>query len=466
MLNRAGDALAFLYAFVRTRWGYRFKTRQHLLKWQQKQLARFLHQSLAKIPFYRDLDRSALVALPMVDKATMLRQFMHFNAHGVAFEAAFAVALRAEQERDFRPTLPHALTVGLSSGTSGQRGVFLVSRRERSRWAGTILARVLSRETLAQLLNPVASPLQVAFFLRASSNLYTTVQSWRLRFHFGDLLRPMAEQVAMLNQLAPDILIAPPSVLHALARAQQLGQLNIAPRQLVSVAEVLEPDDVELLEQVWRIRPAQVYQCTEGFLGSTCSAGSLHLNEEMVHIEPEWQDAAHTRFTPIITDFSRNTQAFVRYRLDDILRLAPEPCGCARVSLRVAAIEGRQDDVLWLAERASGALQPVFADLIRRSMAMAQHHQALHALDYSDYRIEQRGAVWHLRLHTTASSELAQGRVVHELRAMCHLAGLVAPVCYFEPWVNEVPGTKRRRIRCISKPIETVDKGEFACASW
>ncbi len=55
---------------------------------------------------------------------------------------ASAAAEKAETSRDFTPTV-RGVTVGLSTGTSGARGVFMVSPAERQRWAGTMLAKLL-----------------------------------------------------------------------------------------------------------------------------------------------------------------------------------------------------------------------------------------------------------------------------------------------------------------------------------
>jgi len=49
---------------------------------------------------------------------------------GIRLEGAWKLALTAERMRDFSTTL-HGLTVGLSSGTSGSRSVFLASAAER-----------------------------------------------------------------------------------------------------------------------------------------------------------------------------------------------------------------------------------------------------------------------------------------------------------------------------------------------
>jgi putative adenylate-forming enzyme len=256
----------------------------------------------------------------------------------------------------------------------------------------------------------------------------------------------------MLNGLQPDILVAPASVLHALADVQDAGALRISPHQVISVAEVLEPDDAQRIMQTWGFRPGQIYQCTEGFLASTCCQGRLHLNEELVHFEMDWLDDAHIRFMPIITDFTRQTQAFVRYRLDDILNVDPRPCPCGRVSMCVSAIEGRQDDVLWLPARGSGPDQAVFPDLVRRAMALAQTQTGLAEPCFSDYRLVQTAGAWVIRLNGVAAPDQASAAVEREIQTLCQATGLMTPVLVFEPWVNDTPGAKRRRIRCQVKP--------------
>jgi putative adenylate-forming enzyme len=467
-LSRRLAVLArLLWTFVRTRWGYRFRSRSALLAWQSRRLEQFMSKALMDIPYYRSYRGAAHDQLPIIDKPTMLRQFAAFNNRGIPLEAASEAAARAERNRDFMPTLPGGVTVGLSSGTSGERGVFLASDRERGLWAGAILARVLSPASLRQLLTPWARPLTVAFFLRANSRLYTTVDGRRLRFVFFDLLEPMADHVQALDALQPDLLIAPASVLGHLARCQEEGQMSLEPRQVVSVAEVLEPDDQLAAQRAWRVAVSQVYQCTEGFLAASCSSGRLHLNEEFLHVEPLWLDEAHTRFVPLLTDFTRHTQTFVRYRLDDVLRLAAEPCPCGRVTLPLEAVEGRQDDMLWLPGLDDGALRPVFADLLRRAMVMAQgsgtEGNAPPAPSLEDYRLEQCGLRWIVSLHfpedtPTERMVSATMGVFRELRLVCQCAGLQVPDMEQAPWIPLAQGAKRRRIRCLQKPEPLVSK--------
>jgi putative adenylate-forming enzyme len=147
---------------------------------------------------------------------------------------------------------------------------------------------------------------------------------------------------------------------------------------VIAVAEVLEPLDRVLLAGTFG-RVDEVYQATEGFLGATCAHGTLHLNEELVHVEPQWLD--DTRFVPIITDFTRATQPIVRYRLDDVLAVRPTPCPCGNPALAIERIEGRCDDMLVL-PGSDGAPRTVFADVCARAFAQAL---PLHA----DYRLTQ-----------------------------------------------------------------------------
>ena len=431
--------------FARARWGLRFRDRQALLGWQRRRLDRFLRTVLPTAPFYGGHAGAALDQLPIVDKATVRADFAAFNSRGIALDRALDVALAAERDRDFAPTLD-GVTVGLSSGTSGMRSVFLVSAEERLRWAGLILARLLTSSSLRQIIEPWRPPLRIAFFLRANSNLYETVASRRIRFAFHDLVAPLEGDVRRLNAGAPHVLVAPPTVLRRLAAAAIDGALRIAPAQVVSVAEVLEPDDRTVIGRAFGVPIQEVYQASEGFLAASCPAGRLHLNEEYLHVEPEWVDDGHRHFRPIVTDFTRTCQLVVRYRLDDVLRDAEGPCPCGRVTRSLNAVEGRSDDVLWWPSMRDGGAQPVFPDVVRRSMALA-------GAATLDYRIEQRGPVWVVGLDTGAAQEgAARAAVRRELAALCVRLGLQPPALQFEPWRPWAPLAKRRRIRCIERP--------------
>ena len=300
--------------------------------------------------------------LPTVDKSLMMANFSEFNTRGINREMAFELALRAEQDRNFSPTLEDC-TVGLSSGTSGHRGLFLVSPLEKASWAGVILARALTRFRFGGE--------RVAFFLRSNSNLYEQVGRGRwLQFRYFDLMTPLEDSVRALNTFQPSILVAPPSMLELLAREQLAGRLKINPNPLISVAEVLEPQDRDRLESVFQAPVRQIYQATEGLLAVSCSHNSLHLQEDIVAVQLEPIPNSEARFAPIITDLWRRTQPIIRYRLNDILTLEDRPCTCGSSWRVIGQIEGRSDDVLEF-EQVAGGLRPFFPDTIRRAILLA-----------------------------------------------------------------------------------------------
>jgi putative adenylate-forming enzyme len=435
--------LGLLAAFIRTRWFLRFRDRAALERWQHRQLARFIDGPLRRAPFYRACPGRALAALPIVDKALTLRHFAAFNTRGIALAEATAAAIAAEHAQPWPAGFDADLSAGLSSGTRGPRGVFLASGRERAAWAGILLARTLERTLLKDVLLR-REPLRVAFFLRANSALYMTLKSRRIDFRFFDLQAGAHTHLDALQQFDPEVLVAPASVLAWLAAQVLAGHAMLAPRRVIAVAEVLEPQDESLLQTAFGTTVHQLYQCTEGFLAYTCEHGVLHLNEEFVHIEPQWLDAQHTRFVPIVTDFTRRTQMIVRYRLDDILRVRAAPCACGRVTRALEAIDGRLDDVLWLPAAARpGALLPVFPDALRHALATC-------AVLLADYRIEQHGDTLHLALAGDAAVFAAVTAALERHFAAQGMRPLAWRQIELSAWA---PAHKRRRIVCVQRPV-------------
>lgn len=350
----------------------RFTQRAPLLAHQQRQWRRFERQVLARSPYFQPYCGQPLAQWPMMDKAVLMRDFDRINTAGLGLDEVWQTAMAAERSRDFSSSL-NGYDVGLSSGTSAQRGVFVVSAAERARWAGVILAKLLPRG--------LCHPERVALILRANNNLYEGVgRSRRLRFQFFDLMQAFAPLCADLQRYQPSIIVAPAQVLCALAQAVQQGRLMMPPLRVISAAEVLSAADRQLLQSVFG-QVHEVYQATEGFLAATCAHGRLHLNEEYVLFEEEWLD--EQRFVPIITDFTRRTQPMVRYRLDDVLTLDPRPCPCGSATRVLAAIEGRLGDVVRLPGQA-GEPVALFADALNRVFALTLPQQA-------DYQLTQTG---------------------------------------------------------------------------
>jgi len=418
--------LRLLWSYLRTR-SLRFADRAALERHQQRRLRRFEQSVLTKSPYFSRLLGTQPGTWPAMNKHVMMENFNDINTAGLNLSQVLSTALKSEATRDFSPTVGRH-SVGLSSGTSGRRGVFVVSPEEQARWAGVMLAKLLPKG----LLNGE----RVALFLRANNNLYKTVRTPWLAFRFFDLFVPFETLMSGLRGYAPTIVVAPAQVLRALAIAHREGRIDLRRVKAISVAEVLEPQDRVLLRESFA-ELGEVYQATEGFLGATCAHGTLHLNEEFLKVEPEWLD--DTRFVPVVTDFTRSTQPVVRYRLDDILVRRTTPCPCGSPTLALAAIEGRCDDLLRL-PGADGRWVDVFADVVSRALA-----QSLPAT--CDYRLVQSSADT-LELHVPANASVAAAAQAHLCDVFARL-GVCVPrlrwrIAHQLPAANFA--TKRRRI--------------------
>ena len=364
---------------------------------------------------------AGLADLPTMDKAVMMAGFDDLVTVAVTRAEAEALALGNERSRDFTPDL-RGCSVGLSSGTSGHRGLFVVSPAERDAWAGTVLARTLPPRRLTGH--------RIALFLRADNTLYESVGSRAVTFAYFDLYAPAADNLARLAEFDPTILVAPPSMLLPIAAAD----LGLNPARVYSVAEVLTDADAA------RIRAGlgldvlhQLYQCTEGFLAHTCARGVLHLNEDDVLIEREYLD--ERRFVPVVTDLRRRAQPIVRYRLSDVLVERAEPCPCGSALTALERIEGREDDTLVLAGLDQTPTR-VFADLVARAM--------IHADGVTEYRVRQVGAA-SLEVELEPGDPWVRAGVRTELDLLWSRLRVRAPEVCFMPYRAAV-GTKLRRV--------------------
>ena len=340
----------------------RLRTRADVAKWRALGLQRLFERRLPRIPFYADLRPRRLGDLPIVDKAAVMSRFEQFNAAGISLDAARA-ALAHGQER------VRGHVVGQSTGTSGNRGVFVISEAERFTWLGVLLAKALPDVLWRRHKVALALPAYNALYASAAA-------SGRLDLRFFDLSRGVDAWRDELRRFAPDTMVAPPKVLRSLAEGG-----GLAPVHIFSSAEVLDPIDRAVVEAAFGAPVREIYMATEGLFGVGCPRGTLHLCEDVVAFE--WERAGELS-APIVTDFTRTTQAMVRYRMNDLLQLSPAACGCGSPLQPVTAVVGRSDDVFELHGR-DGRLAMVTPDIVRNAIVDADGR-------ITDYRAVQVAA--------------------------------------------------------------------------
>ncbi|HDT3423153.1 TPA: CoF synthetase, partial [Escherichia coli] len=133
--------LMLIWRYFRTR-RLHFTDREALENWQAKRLHQFRQNVLSHSPWFQRYLTLPFNQWPMMDKALMMTHFDEMNTAGLKRDELLDCAMRSEQSRDFKPCVGK-FSVGLSSGTSGRRGLFVVSPHEQQMWAAGVLAKVL-----------------------------------------------------------------------------------------------------------------------------------------------------------------------------------------------------------------------------------------------------------------------------------------------------------------------------------
>ncbi len=323
-----------------------------LIALKRYNLFRF-NRNRMKSPFYSAF--KSFKDFPVANKSMFMSQFNLINIYGIRKDEAFQVGHDAEKYLR-RNSMIGSITVGLSSGSSGNRGIFLVSEKERAQWVASVLYRVIGLSI---------SQRTVAFFLRANSELYESVRSKILKFNYYNIFDPLEQHWQNLLKTKPDIIVAQPSVLIRLIEISNIEAVPWKVQKVISVAEVLTLEDSKRIE-VWSGTSInQVYQCTEGFLAHSCKNGKIHWNSDSILLEKVWLN--EVQYKPIITDLKRSTQPIIRYEMNDIL--TEGKCDCGLKSDVIQSIDGRSDDVFeWINNKTKIIL---FPDFIRRTIVFS-----------------------------------------------------------------------------------------------
>lgn len=360
---RAMLLVAGAYARARFR-AQTLSSRDAIARHHRRQLSRLMRHASAAFPYYRDLDGRDFSSLPLIDKAVLVSRFHEFNRFGITADLSREVLAQGHER------IGEAV-IGQSTGTSGNRGYYVITDAERFVWLGTLLAKALPDALWRRH--------RVALALPGLSDLYRSASSGsRTSLAFFDLAQGVDAWAERLVRFAPDTIVAPPKVLRLLA---ERGQLTA--RRIFSGAEVLDPLDRAVIEEATRSPVREIYMATEGLFGVGCEHGTLHLAEDVVHFEWRQDPAWDGLKEPVVTDFTRRAQAMIRYRMNDLIELSDEPCPCGSIYQPVRRIAGRADDLLLIAAP-SGEVRTVTPDVVRNAIVDADR-----AID--DYRVVQTG---------------------------------------------------------------------------
>lgn len=312
--------------------------------------------------YYKDYDLQDVWNLPTVNKKIMMDNFSTYNTLGFDKNDLLRFSLEVEKSRDFTRRYK-GVNIGMSSGTSGNKGLELTTPHEE---------KYLKAMFFARFIFPKKEKLNLAFILRVSTPAFN-LDILGHRMTYISQLDNIENITSQLETLQPNIISAPPSMHEILAREFKAGRLRIRPKRLVCYAEVLSPDSRLFLQNTFDCEIHEIYKCTEGAIAMSCKEGSLHINEDLIAVQLFDKNGKPTvagkpSYKMIITDLHKHSQPIIRYELNDIITISPTPCKCGSHFRVIQQIQGRRDDIFWGKLINSKDLQFIFPDYIRRAI--------------------------------------------------------------------------------------------------
>ncbi|MGA2030671.1 MAG: hypothetical protein ABSG68_00305 [Thermoguttaceae bacterium] len=340
---RSGDAREFHYLREFERSQYLSLTEVREL--QFRRLKALLEHASRQCPFYRRQFDAARVAPGDVCSLDDLQAFPVLEKRHI------------QEHRDemIAANWPRAdLIPNLTGGSTGTPISFFLSRDRawtrkaatwrHNRWAGWDLgdkvgslwgaARDLPAHSLKQRLRN--------WLLDRTVTLNTAlITEERLRdFH------------ARLKKFRPKVLVGYANSLRLFAQYVKChGLAAYQPHSIISTAEVLEPTDRALIEDVFGCRTFNRYGCREvSVIASECVEHSgMHIMAEGLYVEVVCGDRPAQpgeAGAVLVTDLLNLAMPLIRYRIGDMATPATGPCRCGRGLPRLEGLQGRATDFL------------------------------------------------------------------------------------------------------------------------
>lgn len=256
------------------------------------------------------------------------------------------------------------LVLATTSGTTGQIGYFVKNARSLAEINGILMARILRDRLIPRelLRFSFGRRYRMAMTIATGGHFISHILGRYqpiLSRAFADLrcfsiMERLDAVVCDLNRFRPHYLHGYPTFLEALAHEKFEGRLAIDP-EFISLGS--EPFSMSARRAIVgafpRAQISETYGATECLaIANQCSAGHLHVNEDVVIVEPVDKTgrpvsvgvASHK---VLITNLMNYAQPLLRYELTDSVTLVGDDCPCGSPMLRIK-VEGRSDDTLFL----------------------------------------------------------------------------------------------------------------------
>jgi putative adenylate-forming enzyme len=404
-------------------------SREQLVAHQQTQLQALLAHAASASPYYRDIlprhTGARLDELPTLPKSTLVAEFDRIVTDPRLRKTALEEHM--DGPRVAQPFLGTYRAFS-TSGTTGLRGMFVFTEDEMATWVAVCL-RGLARLGVGPTTRFVA--IGAPSSLHITNQLFAAFQNPGVGAPRLSVATPMDEIVTALNDYQPEVILTYASFAGMLAHEQLQGRLRMSPRRIVTTSEPLTEPVTQQIEDAWQVGVGNGYAATEAPLMASSAAehSDLLVNEDVVVLEivddenrPVPPGALGSKV--LLTNLVNRVLPLIRYELSDTVTPAGDEPRLPYPYKRLARVDGRSVDVLYLPRAGGGevAVHP-----FRLGTRFARFH------DVRQFQIvhDERGLTVRVVARTGAASNVAE-HVRDEVTAELVAAGAASPTVAVE----------------------------------
>ena len=294
---------SFIAGVVGALWRQRRWGPEHVRRHRDAKLERLVAHARQNTTLWHErlahLDPDAPVNLAQVEPITKDQLMASFGASVIGGALNLPDVEAFTQDRDqIGAAMGGRFMVATTSGTTGRVGYFVFTKRDFARMNGALMARVLRYRLIPRELIRFSfgRRYRMAMTIATGGHFVTKLVSQfrplatraMVDMQAFSIMDPIERVVHQLNLFRPHYLHGYPTFVEALAHERMHGRLSIDP-EFISLGS--EPFSLAARQAITRAFPraqlSETYGATECLaIANQCSAGRLHVNEDLAILEP------------------------------------------------------------------------------------------------------------------------------------------------------------------------------------
>lgn len=328
-------------------------SRKKILKIQNKRFRKILKYAYKNSKFYHDLyskngikeddlDSIPIEKIPTTNKDMIMKNFDNvLTVNDITIKIIENFIDKNKKPTDLLNKKYHVLH---TSGTSGNQGIFIYSKKDWAKIYPYIVKtfNFTFRKKKTAYVGCLGGHFVALSFV---SRLDKGISGLFCKLKIIDINKPTEEIVKELNEYQPDVLGGFFNQLKILAQYQRKGDLSIHPEVIVNCSEPVIPKDKLFIENTFNAPLNNLYGFAECFISGVGRSNDpgIYLFDDKVLIEIKDDHI-------LATNLFNKTQPIIRYRVNDFLKVNKNPPGNYPFTL-IDSVIGRVESLIWFENR-------------------------------------------------------------------------------------------------------------------